>query len=194
MTLSPAGGPFFGLSFFLFLCGSSCCTEGIGDCWDLLPWARLRFVRGGRSSSVDVESPPFLPSVMSPRAFSAAGPRRALSCSITFSTFTVAVWIFLCESCLDVRLRFRGVTATGSSGMDHPGTSKSAMGKSNCGGGGCVYSRAMKREVPFRFGFEFCHCSVTGHCGMRSLSLSLSLTKSPAIAVTVLTTAHNTYN
>lgn len=137
-TLSPAGGLCFGLSFVLFLdglCGSTCCAAGIGDCWDLLPWARLRFVRGGRSSSVD--GPPFLPSVRSRCGLSAAGPRRALSCSITFSTFTVADWIFLFEPCLDVRLRFRGVAATGSSGTDHPGTSKSAMGKSSRGG--CVH-------------------------------------------------------
>jgi len=84
--------------FFLFLdvlCGSTCCTAG--------PFFAFCQVTGG---------------------FSAVGPRRALSCSITFSTFSVADWIFFfVRVVLGCPFTFSGVTATVSSGTGHPGMS-----------------------------------------------------------------------
>jgi len=118
----------FRLSFLLFvldaLCDPSSCTAaGAEDCcWDWFRLTRLRFFSGGRSPSADTPLP--LPSFSSPRVLSAAG--LAASCIINFSTFAVADWT-LSVFCLDARLRFLDVTATGSSGMDHPGMSKRAM-------------------------------------------------------------------
>jgi hypothetical protein len=112
-------------SFLLFFLGAACVSSsrtaaGVGDRCDLLSLARLRFFRrAGRSPTVaDADTPPR-------RVFSLSAGLAA-SCSITFSTFAVADWM-LCESCLDFRLRFLGVTATGWPGTDHPGTSKRTM-------------------------------------------------------------------
>jgi len=114
-TLVALVSPGLSSFFLLFLDGACVASSCTGDRRESLSLARLRFFRrDGRSSSVaDADTPPR-------RVFPAG---LAASCSITFSTFTVADWM----SCLDFRLRFLGVTATGCPGTVHPGTSKRTM-------------------------------------------------------------------
>ena len=172
----------FRLSFFLFFLDASCVPSscgagvmaGVGDCWDLFFLTRLRFL-AGRSPSAD--TPPLFPSFGSLRVFSAAG--LAASCSTNRSKFTVADWT-LSKVCLDVRLRFLGVTPTGSSGTDHPGTSKRAMVEVLL----CKRDRVSKR-VP--------HPSWASRAAADSRKLScVHCAYSPVESTVMICAAHNT--